>query len=123
MEVISLTVSAKPGRKPHDFRVEFAHSRFDQARGLMFRNWLGPEEGMLFPMDPPRVASFWMKNTVIPLDIIYIGADRRILNIAANTVPYDETPMLSDGDTSAVLEMAGGRAVELGIGPGDKVDW
>jgi uncharacterized membrane protein (UPF0127 family) len=123
LQVIGLTVSTKAEGKPHHFRVELAQSRFDQAKGLMFRTRLGPEKGMLFPMDPPRVVSFWMRNTVISLDIIYIGADRRILNIAANAVPYDGTPLLSDGETSAVLEIIGGHAAELGIGPGDKVDW
>jgi uncharacterized membrane protein (UPF0127 family) len=121
LKVIDLTVSAKGER--HHFRVELAASRLEQAKGLMFRTRLGPEEGMLFPMDPPREARFWMRNTVIPLDIIFIGTDRRILNIAANAVPYDETQLPSDGLAGAVLELAGGRAAELGIEPGDKVEW
>jgi len=119
--VIGLTVASKG--KSHAFRVELAASRFEQAKGLMFRTKLGPGEGMLFPFESPRQASFWMRNTVIPLDIIFIGRDRRILNIAANTVPYDETPLNSQGEAAAVLELAGGRAAELGIEPGDKVDW
>ena len=89
----------------------------------MFRTAMGANEGMIFPMQPPRMASFWMKNTVIPLDIIFIGPDRRILNIAANTVPYSEDPVPSAGKVSAVLELNAGRAAALGIGPGDKVDW
>lgn len=121
LPVIALSVAATG--KVHRFRVEVARSGFEQAKGLMFRTALGADEGMLFPMDPPRMASFWMRNTVIPLDIIYIGTDRRILNIAANTVPYDETPLPSDGPVSAVLELAGGKAAALGIGPGDKVAW
>ena len=121
LPIIELTVTT--GKKRHNFRVELAASSAEQARGLMFRTRLGPGEGMLFPMQPPRPAAFWMRNTVIPLDIIFIGADRRILNIAANTVPYDETPLPSEGIAAAVLEISGGRATELGIGPGDKVDW
>lgn len=121
LRVIDLAVSTNSKR--HNFRVELARSRFDQAKGLMFRTRLPPDEGMLFPMEPPREASFWMRNTVIPLDIIYIGSDRRILNIAANTVPYDETQLTSEGIAGAVLELAGGRTAELGIAPGDKVDW
>lgn len=121
LPVISLSVAAKG--KVHRFRVEVASSGEEQARGLMFRTGLGADEGMLFPMDPPRMASFWMRNTVIPLDIIYIGPDRRILNIAANTVPYDESQLPSDGPVSAVLELAGGKTAALGIGPGDRVDW
>lgn len=121
LPVIGLTVTA--GKQRHDFRVELASSGAEQARGLMFRETLGPDEGMLFPMQPPRQAAFWMRNTVIPLDIIFIGADRRILNIAADTVPYDETPLPSWGIAAAVLEIPGGRAAELDIGPGDKVEW
>jgi hypothetical protein len=78
---------------------------------------------MLFPMQPPRHASFWMRNTVISLDIIFVGTDRRVLNIAANTVPYSEEPLPSDGAVSAVLELVGGRAAQLGIMAGDKVEW
>jgi uncharacterized protein len=121
LRVIGLTVTGM-GR-PHHFRVEVAQSRVEQAKGLMYRTKLAPDEGMLFPMDPPRAAAFWMRNTVIPLDIIYIGTDRRIINIAATTVPYDETPLPSAGIAAAALELAGGRAAELGIAPGDKVDW
>lgn len=109
--------------KRHEFRVEVAQSRSEQAKGLMFRTAMGADEGMLFPMEPPREASFWMKNTVIPLDIIFIGTDRRIINIAANAVPYSEETLDSKGVAAAVLELNGGRAAQLGIEPGDKVDW
>lgn len=91
--------------------------------GLMFRTALAPDRGMIFPMDPPRDASFWMRNTLIPLDMIFVRADGSIANIAANTVPYSEEPMRSDGPVAAVLEIAGGRCAELGIQPGDKVKW
>ena len=121
LRIIPLTVT--DDGKRHEFRVELAQSRYEQAKGLMFRTAMGADEGMLFPMDPPRQASFWMKNTVIPLDIIFIGGDRRILNIAANAVPYSEKNLDSDGLAAAVLELNGGRAAELGIAPGDKVDW
>ncbi len=121
LAVIPLTVTHDG--KAHAFRVEVARTSAEQAKGLMFRTAMGADEGMIFPMDPPRDASFWMRNTVIPLDIIFIGADRRILNIAADAVPYSETPLPSAGPVSAVLELNGGRAAQLGIGPGDKVDW
>ena len=120
LEVIPLTVTH--AGKAYRFRVEVARSPAEQAKGLMFRTAMARDEGMLFPRDPPDVASFWMRNTVIPLDIIYIGTDRRILNIA-NAVPYDETPLPSAGVASAVLELNGGRAAELGIVPGDRVSW
>ena len=111
------------GGKRHEFRVEVARSREEQGKGLMFRTAMGADEGMIFPENPPRVPSFWMRNTVIPLDIIYIGLDGRILNIAANAVPYDETPLTAAGPSSGVLELNGGRAAQLGIKPGDKVTW
>ena len=119
--VIPLTV-IQDGKR-HHFRVEVAQTRLEQARGLMFRTEMGADEGMLFPMEPPRKASFWMKNTVIPLDIIFIGPDRRIINIAADTMPYSEEDLHSDGLAAAVLELNGGRAAQLGIALGDKVEW
>lgn len=121
LAVVPLTVSTANGQRR--FRVEVAASGAEQEKGLMFRTALGPDEGMIFPMNPPRPAAFWMRNTVIPLDIIFIGADRRILNIAANAVPYDERPLPSQGLAAGVLEIAGGRAAQLGIVPGDRVTW
>lgn len=121
LPVVPLTV-IHAGRR-HAFRVEVARSMPDQAKGLMFRTSMGADEGMIFPMSPPRAASFWMRNTVIPLDIIFVGTDHKILNIAANAVPYSETPLPSAGRVSGVLELNGGRAAALGIGPGDRVDW
>ncbi len=109
--------------KAHDFRVEVARTAEEQARGLMFRRAMGADEGMLFPFDPPRQASFWMKNTVIPLDIVFIGPDRRVLNISANAEPYSLDPRPSAGVVSAVLELNGGRAAQLGIAPGARVKW
>ena len=102
---------------------EATRSAQEQAKGLMFRTSLGDDEGMIFLRNPPDRASFWMRNTVIPLDIVYVGLDRRIMNIAANAVPYDETPLYSAGPTLAVFEINGGLAARLGIKPGDKVEW
>lgn len=121
LPVIPLTVWR--GEKKLSFRVEVARTGPEQAKGLMFRTAMGPDEGMIFPMDPPRGASFWMRNTVIPLDIIFIGVDGRISNVAANAEPYSERPLESAGLVKAVLELNGGRAAELGIVPGDRVEW
>jgi uncharacterized membrane protein (UPF0127 family) len=122
LPVVPLTI--RRGDRALNFRVEVATTSAEQARGLMFRAKMEPNEGMIFPFDPPRErVAFWMKNTVIPLDLIFIGADRRILNIAANTVPYSLAPIPAAGVTAAVLEINGGRAAELGIAPGDKVEW
>ena len=99
------------------FSVEVADTPEAQARGLMFRTELGDNEGMIFPYDGTRAQSFWMKNTPLPLDIIYIGPDRRISNIAAETEPYSLEPVYSVGPVLGVLELRGGRAAELGIEP------
>ncbi|AZI38261.1 DUF192 domain-containing protein [Caenibius tardaugens NBRC 16725] len=121
LRVIPLTVS-HDGKENH-FRVEVARTMEEQAKGLMFRTAMGPDEGMLFPFDPPRDASFWMKNTVIPLDIVFIGTDGRVLNISANAEPYSLEPRSSTGVAKAVLELNGGRAAALGIAPGAQVRW
>ncbi len=121
LKVIPLRVGN--GAAAHAFRVELASSFEEQEKGLMFRKTLGPTEGMIFPMSPARPAAFWMKNTVIPLDIIFIGPDHRIANIAVNARPYDLTPLYSVGPVIGVLELAGGRAAQLGIGTGDAVAW
>ncbi len=121
LEQVPLTVTS--GERVHRFTVEVARTAEEQATGLMNRSSLAPDRGMIFPFEAPRDASFWMKNTLIPLDIIFVRGDGSIANIAANTVPLSLQPVLSDGPVSAVLEIAGGRSAELGIKPGDKVSW
>jgi len=121
LRVVPLTVQA--GGRTHTFQVEVADTPAAQARGLMFRTELGPDEGMVFPYDPPRVMSFWMRNTVLPLDLIFVGPDHKVINVAANATPYSEDQILSDAPGIAVLELIGGRAAELGIGPGAVVQW
>jgi uncharacterized membrane protein (UPF0127 family) len=106
----------------HAFRVEVARTPTEQQKGLMFRTAMKPDEGMLFPEERPRQVAFWMRNTVLPLDIVFIGPDRRILNIV-NAIPYDETPLPSAGPAIAVLELNAGRTKALGIRAGDKVTW
>ena len=109
--------------KTHNFRVELARSPQEQAKGLMFRTEMGPDEGMIFPYDPPRVLSFWMKNTVLSLDLVFIGPDHKVINIAANAVPYSEDSILSNAPAIATLELNAGRAAALNIVPGAQVDW
>jgi len=118
---VPLTISTASNK--HAFRVEVARTEAQQERGLMFRSHLGPDQGMIFPMNPPRMASFWMKNTIIPLDMIFVRADGSIARIAAQTVPYSLAPVSSGEPVAAVLEIAGGRAAELGINEDDKVVW
>ena len=103
------------------FQVEIAATRAEQERGLMFRKSLEPDRGMLFTYAKPQRVAYWMKNTLIPLDILYIAPNGRILSIARNARPHDETPLASGGLVLGVLELAGGRAAQLGILPGDRV--
>jgi uncharacterized membrane protein (UPF0127 family) len=106
---------------PVRFRVAIADTEQERNRGLMYRSVLDEDEGMLFDFHTPRPVAFWMKNTLIPLDMIFIGADGRIVNIAADTRPHSLDPVPSDGPVLAVLEIGGGLSVELGIEPGDRV--
>jgi len=121
LRVLDLVVVRGTKRIP--FKVELADTPEAQARGLMFRQTLGDFEGMIFPSDIPEPRSFWMKNTPLSLDIIFIGPDGRILNIAANAVPYSLDSVSSNGNASGVLELRAGRAKALGIVPGDKVEY
>ena len=121
LDQLPLTVESKG--KTHRFIVEVARTSEEQATGLMNRSTLAPGRGMIFPFETPRPASFWMKNTLIPLDIIFIRADGTIANVEANTVPMSLEGVNSVGTVAVVLEIAGGRAAELGIAAGDRVDW
>jgi uncharacterized membrane protein (UPF0127 family) len=103
------------------FQVEVVADDSSREQGLMWRKSLAPDRGMLFDFKTPRHVAFWMKNTLIPLDMIFLQQDGTILSIAANAVPHDETPVPSGGPVTGVLEIPGGRAAELGLRPGDKV--
>ena len=116
-------LSIQSGSKTHRFTVEVARTPEEQAQGLMNRQSLGPDRGMIFPYDPPQPVGFWMKNTLIPLDMIFIRADGTIASIAANTVPLSLEMVPSVEPVAAVLEIPGGRSAELGIKAGDKVEW
>jgi uncharacterized membrane protein (UPF0127 family) len=107
----------------HRFTVEVASTPEQQERGLMFRTSLAGDRGMIFPWDSQQPATFWMKDTLIPLDIVFIGVDGRIARIAANAKPMSLDPIPSEVPVSGVLELRGGRAAELGIREGDRVEW
>lgn len=121
LETIPITISS--GDATHRFNVEVARTEEEQARGLMFRDSLAPDAGMLFPFVPPRPASFWMKDTFIPLDMIFVRPDGSIARIAVNTVPHSLEPVQVEEPVAAVLEIAGGRSVELGITEAARVSW
>ena len=107
--------------KVHHFKVEVVDNDRTRELGLMFRMSLAPNAGMLFDFKTPQDVAFWMKNTYIPLDIIFIGADGHILNIARQARPMDESNLPSAGPALGVLEIIGGRAAQLDIEPGDLV--
>jgi uncharacterized membrane protein (UPF0127 family) len=102
--------------------VELALTRDEQAHGLMWRNELDANAGMLFVFKREEDRSFWMKNTPLPLDIIYIDADSKVVSVAANTVPYSQTSLPSEGPAKYVLEVNAGYAKKHGIGPGTRVE-
>ena len=120
VSTVPLTITAS-GTK-HRFRVEVARTEAEQARGMMFRAKLAPNAGMVFPFATPRVASFWMKDCPHPLDMIFIRSDGSIARIVT-AVPYSLKSETSGEPVSAVLEIAGGRAAELGINEDDTVVW
>lgn len=118
---IPVTITA--AGKAHVFNVEVARTDEEQDRGLMFRTSLPEGGGMIFPFKKPRIGSFWMKNTLIPLDMFFIRADGSIDRIAENTIPESLEPVVSGGEVSAVLELAGGTAAKLGIDETAKITW
>lgn len=115
----ALTIETASGA--HRFNIELAQTPEQMSFGLMFRKQMAPDAGMLFVYDTPRMAAMWMKNTFIPLDMLFIGADGRIVNIAERTVPHSEATIASNGPVRATLELNGGAAARLGIKPGDRV--
>jgi uncharacterized protein len=115
-----LTITSDNGTV-YNFTVELAATPQQQAYGLMFRPSLAADAGMLFPQEPQAPAEFWMKNTIIPLDIVFIGPDGKIISIAENAVPYSLKPIPSGGTVEATLELQGGITAKDGISVGDKV--
>jgi uncharacterized protein len=118
-ELQTLEIASKTG--VHAFQVEMAITPEEKEHGLMFRRELPEGQGMLFDFQFDQNVAFWMKNTYIPLDMLFIRADGRILRIAENTEPLSERNIPSGGPVRAVLEVIGGTAKKLGIAPGDRV--
>jgi len=106
---------------PANLRVELAKDDISQQRGLMFRTALAPNAGMLFDFGRPRFVTFWMKNTYIPLDMLFVRADGTISSIEPNAVPLSTERIPSHEPIAVVIELNGGRAHQLDIQPGDRV--
>lgn len=101
------------------FRVEVADDAAERAEGLMFREHLPASAGMLFVYEKPQSVSFWMRNTLIPLDMIFVDAAGKIAKIYENAVPLDETPIPGGDDIFAVLEINGGLSRRIGLAEGN----
>ena len=115
-----LVIVTKDGKR-HDFSVEIATTERQQEVGEMFRTNVPPDSGMLFVWPASHDQPMWMKNTLVPLDMVFIKADGTIRAIAENTVPHSLAPIDSHGPVLAVLELAGGMTAKLNITVGDKV--
>ena len=115
------TIEIVSGNGVHPFSVELAANDAERERGLMYRKSLPDGHGMLFDFGYPQSTAFWMHNTYIPLDIIFIAPDGRIIRIAENAKPMNDSLIPSGGLVRGVLEVIGGSARKFGIKAGDKV--
>jgi len=111
------------GSGPRAITVEVADSEEERSTGLMFRRAIGEAEGMIFIYEREEDISMWMKNTYIPLDMIFVKRDGVIARIEANTEPFSERAISAGAPVQAVIEMGGGSARRLGLKPGDRVDY
>jgi uncharacterized protein len=118
-ELDSLEIATSTGR--HAFQVEIADNDASRERGLMDRRYMAPDHGMLFEFDRDEPTSFWMKNTYIPLDMIFIARSGLVTRIVANAEPLSERVIPSGGPCAAVLELSGGVAASIGLKVGDRV--
>lgn len=116
------SLAIETGGREIKFDIELALNDTERARGLMFREKLGPYDGMLFDFFQEAPVSFWMKNTVIPLDMIFIAADGTVKTIHVNARPMDPTSIPSEVPVRFVVEIAGGRSQEIGLKVGDRFE-
>ncbi len=120
LPVSTLVIAAQDG-KAHEFEVEVAASEQSRATGLMNRKSLAEGKGMIFVFPQPKEVMMWMKDTLIPLDMLFIDTSGKVINIAENARPMDETIIPSRGVSAYVVELAGGEASRLHLAAGDKV--
>lgn len=106
----------------HAFAIEVVDTPQTRAQGLMYRQSIAPDAGMLFDFKEERPVSFWMMNTFIPLDMVFIRKDGTVANVHVNAKPQDPTGIPSDGAVTFVLEIAGGRSEEIGLKAGDRIE-
>jgi uncharacterized protein len=106
---------------PHSFEIELATTPGERALGLMYRRSLPADAGMLFLYDQPQALTMWMRNTIIPLDMIFIGANGKVHRIESHTEPFSTQLISSDGAVQGVLEVNAGTAASIGLKAGDEV--
>ena len=114
-------LSIETGSGSHRFTVEVMRTRDQLERGLMFRRQMAPDRGMLFDFGSPQPVSMWMKNTYLPLDMVFIAANGRVVSVKRDAAPMSEIIIPSGGDVLGVLEVNAGTAAEIGVKPGDHV--
>lgn len=114
-------VTVKTDTESHTFSVEIMRTSEERSKGLMFRKYLPPDAGMLFDFGNPRPVSMWMKNTYIPLDMLFISKDGVVHTIAENTKPHSTEIISSNSQVKYVLEINGGLSAKLGFKPGNRV--
>lgn len=118
---VKLEIYSDNGKKVAEFKVEIADNPAERAKGLMFRQELGDNQGMLFIFPGEANHSFWMKNTFISLDLIFVNEDKKIVGIIENTRPESTQPLTIDKPSQYILEVNGGAVKEKGISLGDKL--
>lgn len=106
----------------YGFTVEVVDTPEARAKGLMFRQSLAKDAGMLFDFRQEQQTAFWMQNTFIPLDMVFIAANGEVKTVHANAIPHDTTSIPSQVPVQFVLEIPGGRSAEIGLKPGDRVE-
>ena len=115
------TLVLKTDSGPHSFNIEIASTNGERALGLMYRRELPNNAGMLFLYDPPQPITMWMRNTILSLDMIFIGTDGKVHRIESRTEPFSTDIISSDCTVQGVLEVNAGTAAKIGLKTGDEV--
>lgn len=123
VETIPVKIVAPDGTLRSRFQAEIADDPAERSQGLMYRQELGKDKGMIFIFPQDSAGPFWMKNTLIPLDMVFIGVDKKIVSVYERATPQTTTPREPAGPYRYVLEIEGGRGDELGIRAGDSVEF
>ncbi|HEX5034235.1 MAG TPA: DUF192 domain-containing protein [bacterium] len=122
-DLLAVKVFGRDGTLRREFQAELADDPAERSQGLMWRQELGKDRGMLFIFPQDTEGPFWMKNTLISLDIIFISADKKVVSLVERATPQTTSPRAPEGPYRYVLEINGGRSSELGIQAGDAVEF